>query len=351
MNAIVVGMGGISHTMLRELVTKDWYRTVGVVDVREDALAEAGALLGLPQTALFTDLSSALESLDADTVLINTPSELHHAQTRAALEAGKRALVAKPITNDYEQAVELVEIAAANGVTLSVGQQMRYNRHYTAVARFVESGRLGSVEAIFFQNSKPRPNPANLARMDQPSLYENACHHFDSFLAVLPDHVPEWISCDGFIPSWSPYVGPCMVNALIRFSGESGHLHALYHGGFSSRAPMYEFRLEGSQGALRCHGVHMSNDAMSYEFAPALGDFSPANIYADIPAQNPWDPFFDHWHAYLTGGPEPPFSGRRNLQVFALLTAAIESVETGRPVEIASNPRFAAAFAPIAAIS
>ena len=147
--------------------------------------------------------------------------------------------------------------------------------------------------------------------------------------------------CDGFVPSWSPYAGPCMVNALIRFSGG---LHVSYHGGFSSRAPMYEFRLEGAEGALCCHGVHMSNDTMRYELAPALGQFAPAEIDADVPACAPWEPFFDVWHDYVAGGAEPPFSGRNNLQVFAMLSAAIESVNTGRAVEIAGNPAYATAF-------
>jgi predicted dehydrogenase len=250
-------------------------------------------------------------------------------------------LVAKPITNNYEQAVELVELADAKGVTLSVGQQMRYNRHYTAVKRFVESGKLGKVEAVFFMNSKPRPNPQNLATLDQPALYENACHHFDSLLAIFEGRAPAWVSCDGFIPSWSHYAGPTMVNALIDFSDG---LHILYHGGFASQGPMYEFRLEGSQGALRCHGIHMSNDTMAYEWTPPLGAFAPTMIDADIPAHNAWLPFLDLWHAYVRGGPEPPFSGRNNLKAFALLSAAIDSVNSRQPVEIATNPRYRSAF-------
>jgi len=180
-----------------------------------------------------------------------------------------------------------------------------------------------------------------LARMAQPTLYENACHHFDSLLAIFQQNIPEWISCDGFIPSWSPYAGPCMVNALIRFSG---NLHVSYHGGFSSRAPMYEFRLEGDKGALVCHGLHMSNDTMRYEFAPALGAFSSAEIDAGVPLNNPFEPFLDTWHAYVGTGNEPPFSGKNNLRVFAMLSAAIESIENGHPVEIATNPRYQDAF-------
>jgi predicted dehydrogenase len=163
---LIVGMGGISGAMVSRLRQTPWYATAGVVDVRPEALARAGDVLSLPQEALFTDLDAALAATDAAAVLINTPSELHYTQSRAALEAGKHVLVAKPITNSYEQAEELVHLARARGVTLSVGQQIRYNRHFTAVRRFLESGRLGAVEAAFFMNSKPRPRAANLARME-----------------------------------------------------------------------------------------------------------------------------------------------------------------------------------------
>ena len=338
---LIVGMGGITNQMIPLLREKLWFSAAGAVDVRDAALARARASMALPADAVYKDLGHALETSGAEAVIINTPSELHYVQTKAAIAAGKHVLVAKPITNNYEQAVELVELAASRGVSLAVGQQLRYNRHYTAVKRFVEAGKLGAVEAVFFMNSKPRPKPANLARMDQPALYENACHHFDCFMAIFEDRVPEWISCDGFIPSWSPYAGPTMVNALIHFADG---LHMLYHGGFASQGPMYEFRLEGSAGALNCHGLHMSNDTMSYQFAPPLGNFAPEAIDADIPACQPWAPFLDIWHDYLQGGQEPPFSGRNNLKVFALLSAAIESVNTRQPVSVAGNPRYAGAF-------
>jgi predicted dehydrogenase len=338
---LIVGMGDISRSMHTVLKTKPWYECCGVVDVTDAGLAAGREVAQLPDDTLFKDLGRALAVLKPDTVMINTPSELHFAQAKQCLEAGCHPLVAKPVTNDFAQAVALVQLAAAKGMKLCVAQQMRYNRHYAALADYIKSGALGSVEAAWFMNSKPRPNVLNLGRMLQPTLYENACHHFDAFLSVFAGRVPEWISCDGFVPSWSKYAGPCMVNALIRFSG---NLHLSYHGGFSSQAPMYEFRLEGSQGALKCRGLHMSNDTMDYEVAQALGQFTAKRIDDAVPARNAWSPFFDVWHDYLCGGAEPPFSGRNNLKTFAMLSAAIESVETGRPVAIAGNPRFKAAF-------
>jgi predicted dehydrogenase len=352
--AIVVGMGGISGTMLKFLGQQAWYDTAAVVDIRPQALEAAKHMLELDDDALFTDLDRALVEADADAVIINTPSELHYAQAKAALAAGKHVLVAKPITNDFQQAVELVELAESVRRSLCVGQQMRYNRHYSTVRGFVATGALGSVEMMNFLNAKPRHQAKNLAKMEQPALYEMSCHHFDSILSIFPGHAPEWIMVDGFRPSWSVYVGPCSINAVIRFSANNskaanGPLHLLYHGGFSSQSDLYELRLEGSEGALRCRGLHMSNDTMAYELSPRDGEWSVRDLDEGIPPVSPWLPFFDHWrhylaHGTLADGSAAPFSGRENLVVFAMLSAGIDSIKTSAPVTIAGNPRYAAAF-------
>jgi len=340
---IVVGLGSISQSMLKHLGQMPWYETVAVVDVRPDVLENAKTQLALTESALFTDLDKALTQTEADAVIINTPSELHYQQAQAALSSGHHVLVAKPITNSYEQAVELVEMASSKQVTLAVGQQMRYRQHYRAVERFIGSGRLGSVEVINFINTKPRHKALNLATMPQPALYEMSCHHFDSLMALIPDRHPERITCDGFQPSWSVYAGPCMVNGLISFSGG---IHVLYQGGFSSQADNYELRLEGSGGVLRCRGIHMSNDTMAYEFSKRGGPFAPISIDAGIPAGDPWGHFFSLWYDYMQGGEEPPFSGRANLRVFALLSAGIDSINGGHTsmIEVSENLRYREAF-------
>lgn len=344
LRCVIVGWGNISQSMLTYLQQMPWYETAAVVDVRPDALERAKTQLVLPDQALCSDLQQAIAQVECDAVLINTPSELHFELAKQALEHRKHVLVAKPITNSYEQAVALVELAQSSQVTLAVGQQMRYRRHYRAVARFIASGQLGSVEVINFVNTKPRHQALNLASMSQPALYEMSCHHFDSLMALIPDRRPERIVCDGFQPSWSVYAGPCMVNGLISFSGGT---HVLYQGGFSSQADNYELRLEGSRGVLRCRGVHMSNDTMAYEFAERNGSFAPIAIDEDLPTGNPWGYFFGLWYDYVQGGLEPPFSGRANLQVFALLSAGIDSINGDRPVaiDVSENPRYREAFA------
>ncbi len=341
LRCLFIGFGNISRAMLPVFREKPWFAPAGVVDIDPEARRRGIATMGLPEDASFEKLPDALRAVEADVVVVNTPSEWHYEHTRIAVEAGKHVLVAKPITNSYDEAAELVLLAEEAGVTLSVGQQIRYNRHYGSLRRFVRKGRLGDVEAAWFMNSKPRPKVQNLGVLPQPAIFENSCHHFDAFLSIFEGRAPEWTMCDGFVPSWSPYPGPCMINAMIGFEGG---LHMQYHGGFSSRAPMYEFRMEGTEGALACHGLHMSNDTMSYEFAPALGKFKPAEIDADIPVANPFVRFLDLWYVYVRGDEPPPFSGRNNLKVMAIAEAGVRSMEKGRRVEIAGNPHFVEAF-------
>jgi len=342
LRCMLVGIGGVGKVILRHLIGQPWFRPVAFVDVDPLALTDGRALIAPHVPGEFPDLGEALKCIDADAVLINTPSELHYQQSLIAIDAGLHVCVAKPVTNDFAQAQDLVCRADAAGVTLSVKQQMRHNRHYQTVASFLRGGEIGQPEIIAFSNSKPRHKAYNLATMSQPALFEMSCHHFDTLMAMFPDHAPLRISCDGFRPSWSVYGGPCMVNALIELEGG---VHVLYHGGFSSQSNWYELRVEGSLGVLRCRGLHMSKDTMEYEIAPRGGEFEVRDLDKGCEPVDAFVKFLDLWAAYVDGGPEPPWSGRNNLKVFGLLSAAIDSIEQGgTPVRVARDGPYAEAY-------
>ena len=334
--SIIVGVGGVTRSMLRSLAQKPWHEIAAAVDTNPAALQRAADDYGLSESALHGDLDAALQKTDADVAIINTPSELHYSQARAALLAGLSPLVAKPMTNQYADSVALVGLAAQNDLRLCVGQQMRYFRHYQVVAEFVASGELGSIEQVFFFNAKPRHQARNLKGFEQPVLWEMTCHHLDCLFGVLPMLVPDSIVCDGFMPSWSVYDSACMINAVLRFQGGA---RMLYHAGYSSQSDCYEMRLEGSRGVLRCRGLHMSKDQMTYEFARRGESFSEIDLDRGRAPTVPWSLFFDRWHDYLQGGDEPHFSGRNNLRVLAVIQAAIESLSSGAFVDIADPLR------------
>lgn len=77
---------------------------------------------------LHTNLTSLIAS-GIQAAFVNAATEAHYALVKALLEADIAVFVDKPLTMDYQQSKELVELAEARNVLLMVG----FNRRYTPV--------------------------------------------------------------------------------------------------------------------------------------------------------------------------------------------------------------------------
>lgn len=83
-----------------------------------------------------------------DAASVATPTESHYEVAAALLNRGKHLLVEKPITENPEQATELAELAARNGLILQVGHVERFNPVLSVLEarlshpRFIEAHRL-----------------------------------------------------------------------------------------------------------------------------------------------------------------------------------------------------------------
>ena len=88
----------------------------------------------------------------------------------------------------------------------------------------------------------------------------------------------------------------------------------------------------------------MSKNEMTYEFAERGANFEVVDLDRGRPPTIPWSLFFERWRAWLNGGDEPYFSGRKNLKVLAAIDAAIESLTTGAFAPIASGARYQSVF-------
>jgi len=92
---IHVGVGGRDGGRLRSWArTRSFSRSpwwTSIRSFRERAKAE----LGLPDSASFADLAPALEAVEADAVIICTPTRTHGPLARQAFAAGRHVLVEK----------------------------------------------------------------------------------------------------------------------------------------------------------------------------------------------------------------------------------------------------------------
>jgi predicted dehydrogenase len=323
----VVGMGVISAAMWPALAYHPRLDVRVVVD--PDPRARERIPVGSGEISVLATLEEAMSATQFELAVINSPAEYHVDQARTALGRGVDVLVAKPLSPTLAEARDLAKLARQQGRHLAVAEQIRYNVHYQHVSALVADGLVGDVSSVIFTNAKPRPLPGTLRHAAHPALDENACHHFDALRCILAERSATTISCREFNPPWSPYDRASMVNALITYQNR---IEVLYQGGFAARASMYELRLEGSRGVLRCRGEHMSQGPMQYELSTDGGPFLPLPGHPPIEPDDAWASFLDAWWRWYEQGGDSPFSAEGALPILALVDAAKRSAELGAAV-------------------
>ncbi len=138
----IIGSGGIAQGVHIPGYQKlDNVEVIAVADVNP-AVAEAAATkFNIPH--YFTDYEEMLKLPEIQVVSVCTPNYLHRDATIAACQAGKHVLCEKPIALNAREGREMVQVARANGVKLTVGYNSRCSKEALALKRFVDDGLLG----------------------------------------------------------------------------------------------------------------------------------------------------------------------------------------------------------------
>ncbi len=144
----VVGTGSLGKEHARiyaELAGLGLVEFVGVFDTDTAACQRVASTHRVP---LLRDLAHVAEAAEAVSVV--TPTPTHFPIARDLMERGRHVLVEKPMTDQADQAAQLVELAQARRRVLQVGHVERFNpvfRYLEQVAsdpRFIEVHRLSS---------------------------------------------------------------------------------------------------------------------------------------------------------------------------------------------------------------
>ena len=78
-------------------------------------------------------------------IVVSTPNASHYPLAKAALEAGKHVVVDKPFTVTLAEADELIALARAKQLVLSVFHNRRWDGDFLTVQKLLASGRLGEL--------------------------------------------------------------------------------------------------------------------------------------------------------------------------------------------------------------
>lgn len=147
----VLGTGSLGKNHVRiyaELAAAGLVEFTGVYDVAAEVARKFAQQYGV---RAFASVAEAAEVSDALNIV--TPTVTHFDLAKQLLGAGKHVLVEKPMTDNTEQAAELVQLARANNLVLQVGHVERFNpvfNYLQTVAtepKFIECHRLSPYPA------------------------------------------------------------------------------------------------------------------------------------------------------------------------------------------------------------
>jgi predicted dehydrogenase len=325
---IHVGVGARGTWPVNVMGADPKFQPVALVDVNRDALLQAQGQLRLPGTALFDDLEAALRAVEADAVVICTPTVTHARFARLGFLHGKHVLVEKGMTMDWEEAKALVREAEQAGVRFCVAQNYRYFANMATIKQLLASPEHphypGAVQIVDFIHHRYRPEPRTL---DYPyaMVWDMSCHHVD----LLADWMGEArrVTALSYNTTWSAYEHDANITAIVEYINGAVCHYTLTH---TATIGDWRIILQGERGALR------TADVPGVWFYPRptsqLGTSEPLPCeQLQLPASE--QGVADDFYRYIVEGSEPGISGRNNLKTLAVCEMLVRSARVRRPVE------------------
>jgi predicted dehydrogenase len=315
----LIGAGGISNSHLPHLLALGAEVYVHSIDGAAELVARHGG----------TVVGSVDELLAAvDIVDVVTPTPAHFPLVKRALEAGKDVISEKPLTRTEEQARELEDLAARLGRRLYPAHVVRYFPAYVRLREAVAGGVLGELAVLRFSRSGAFPtrspwfaDPAQSGGI----IMDQMLHDID---------IARWVAGevtrvsavsaragDAAQPIESAHV------LLTHRSGAISHVAGLW--GPAHLAFTTEYSVTGTLGTLE-HSSAAERDYRT-DLADAEGG---GGILPDVdPADDPYFLELREFIGAISGGADPRVSARDGVEAVRLAIAALESLESGQPVE------------------
>lgn len=304
----VVSPGRWGRKLLDAAKSSPALRCGGVFSRNPANAAEVAAAYG---GQVYPSYEAMLADPAIEAVILPTPHFLHHAQSLAALRAGKHVFVEKPIATSITQAEEMLRTATDTKRVLAVGHQGRHTGGIRRVKAMLETGELGTVAAVAIVQGYPHALfrtgddwRTGATAVPGGQLDELGVHYFDvlAFLFGPARRVT------GFIHRPAADAPPDTATVALTFDGGIIASYTTYASSVgSSRMSIY-----GTKGALELN--RMGQDACT------------------------WQPISDMATARLGGHPPQPIKFEGPYLVTTALTAELEdfagAIREGRPPQV-----------------
>jgi len=216
MNIGVVGIGYWGPNLVRNFHNNPKCEVIKISDLRVGRLEYINNLFPDITTTVFAE--EILEDKEIDAVVVATPARTHKDIAIQAIKNNKHVFVEKPLTDNYQDAVELVEFARQNKRILAVGHIFQFAPPVTAIKEHLNSELPG--KPFHFSSRRINLGPPNAAT---DVVWDLAPHDL-SILLYLFGEYPDKITAFGESLWWKDVVDNAHI--YLEFpTKRSAHVH------------------------------------------------------------------------------------------------------------------------------
>lgn len=141
----IIGLGRISITHLSAIIDSEYAQIVAVCDIIEELAISTAKKYGCNY---YVDYKEMINSENLDAVHVLLPHHLHVPVSIYAMEHGVDVLCEKPISVNYETALQAVECSERLNRNFGIIFQSRYNNSARFIKSKLESGKLGKIISV-----------------------------------------------------------------------------------------------------------------------------------------------------------------------------------------------------------
>jgi len=324
------GAGRIGQVHARNLMTMPDMKLVAIADpvaspAREDLLMRSQARLD--------DAESIFSDPDIDAYLIASPTDTHASLLRRAAGTGKPVFCEKPISLDFRQVVDVAEAFSRTNTRIMLGFQRRYDPDFMQVREEIRSGRSGKVQHIVMHTRDPSPPPVSYVKSSGGLFRDQAIHDFDMTRYLLGEEITSVFATGNCLIA--PEIGEAgdIDTAMMTLRSESGSLVQMINARYAAFG--YDQRLEAVCAErvfyVANHPAHhlVSADARGFTSSGPMSDFIARFAQA-------YRAEMEAFRDMIVQGRPPLATLCDGVEAQRLAEAAALSLQTGRPVDVAS---------------
>ena len=226
---------------------------VAICDIDEERTKSAKA--DFTSVSIYNNIDELLADPGIDLIVNVLPHNLHGSITVQSLEAGKHAIVEKPMCIAIAEANQMINTAREAGLMLSVHHNRRWDADFWTLRGLVKSGVIGRVFSVEMWGGgygKPDSNWwRSVKAISGGAFYDWGAHYLDWLLNIIEEKM---INITGFYQPnlvWHDITNEDHVQAIIRFAN-----NAIANVQMSSIAKLGApvWKLLGSHGAIVSEG-------------------------------------------------------------------------------------------------